>query len=480
MNPESIVEDDNLPLTLGLALWVPPQDIFGLIGQQVVRSVHARRQLEQAATAFWTNHFNTYWSKSAMIFQQVFPPCQGNPPPVQCDPAFPTVAYKAATDGHYDEAEQFRNLAFNGNFRQILEVSALSPAMILFLDSYLNIAGAPNENYARENLELYSMGVNGGYTQTDVEELARVLTGWTICKKELANVGDPLAPCITNFWEPLPEGRWTAHFVRERHDCDPKTLFAGTPHELTISDTCLSLNGGPVELTTALDAIAAHPSTARFISTKILQRFVTDEPTEAMIDAMVAVWNDDTNPRGVGDLRELLRTALNQAAFLDPNLVASKIKDPLEHMASALRATRGTTDGFTRVLDFLVSAQQILFFYDVPTGFPEDGGSWLGTNNVLERQNFGVHLALVNGPSFGSDIIGLMNDNGVPTAPGNAEAVIDFFADIFFGGALQPAERQAAIDFLTIDGQGFPTPYDESRIRQVVGFLLGYPQFTEQ
>ena len=445
----------------------------------MISAVYARRQLEQQVATFWANHFNTFWLKLFELYATAYPDCAFNPVP-QCDPNYPEISYLEASLAQFREMEEFRDLGFNGNFRQILEASALSPAMILFLDTYANIAGAPNENYARELLELYAMGVDGGYTQTDVEQTARVLTGWTICKKVLADLGDPLAPCIDEYWLAKPDGEWTANFNPADHDCGAKTLFLGAPEQVDIPDTCGNPPDGVTDLTLALDGIAGHPATAQFISKKILQRFVTDTPDPAMIDELVDVWIDGTNPARVGDLRAVMTAALTQPAFLDPDRVRDKIKTPLEHIAGAIRAVRGRTDGTVAVLGTLANASHVPHDNPVPTGWPEVGDSWLDTTNTLERQNFGVYLTAFNDPDFGSDLMALLADHGVPTGPGNADAIVDFFSDVFYGGALTPSERQQAIDFLNTDIDGTPSPYDETRIRRTVGFLLGYPQFQEQ
>jgi uncharacterized protein (DUF1800 family) len=480
LDPHFISEVDNFPLNDRLGPITPPADIFHLLQHQIIRAVYARRQLEQQVTTFWTNHFNTYWLKSRDLLQGAFPPCEtpGNPP--QCDPDYPARNYQEATNGLWWEMQDFRVLAFYGNFRQILEASAFSPAMILFLDTYASVNGNPNENYPRELLELYSMGVDGGYTQTDVEELARVFTGINLCKKAPADVDDLLAPCLGEYWDDEVPGKIVATLVLPQHDCTEKTLFAGEPEQATIPDTCSNPSLGVQDFDLALDAIAAHPSTARFISKKLLQRFVTDTPDETLIDALVAEWNDTGNPRGVGDLRALLEATLMLDAFSDPDGVRSKIKTPLEHMSSAIRATRGRTDGLDTVISFLAATQHIPHYNPVPTGWAEDGDSWINTNAVLDRQNFGFTLLTSTNFGFGADPIALLNDNGVSSAPGNAEAIVDFFADVLFGGALTPAERQAAIQFLNTDNAGSPSPYNDARIRDTVALLLGYPQFQEQ
>jgi hypothetical protein len=480
LDPSSILDD---PVYLvRAAQYEPPLDIFGLIGRQTLGAVYSRRQLEWQVAIFWANHFNTFWGKITDIFQSVYPPCVSPGVPAQCDADFPARAYAVASELQYREMNRYRDLTFgDGDFRDLIEANALSPAMILYLDTYTAAAGNPNENYPRELLELYAMGVDGGYTQQDVEELARVFTGWTICKKETASLDDPLAPCIQQYWLDTPAGAWVPHFIPGNHDCTAKTLFAETPQELVVPATCDSPSAGVDDAGAALDGIVAHPATARFISKKLLQQFVVEEPSSALVDDVVAVWNDPGNPSGVGDLHAVLAAVLNHPALLDPDNVKNKIKTPLEHFTSAMRAVGGyTLDGVTTVLTFLVNAQHIPHYNEVPTGYSELGGDWVGTNNYLERQNYGLALALIDDGMFGSDPISLLTHSGVSTAPGNADEIVDFLAEVLFAGALTPAERQAAVDYLETDDNGLPSPYNDGRIRQTVGFLLGYPRFQQQ
>ena len=400
--------------------------------------------------------------------------------PPQCDEFFPNRAQLEASILQYDETEDFRNLAFAGNFRQMVEASALSPAMIIYLDSVQSVAGSPNENYPRELLELYTLGVDNGYTQADIEELSRAITGWSFCKKALADLDDPLAPCIANYWQQLPLGEFAAHFDPGLHDCTEKTLFAGTPEELTIPDTCADPPQGVNDLHLALDSIVAHPGTAEYISFKILERFVTENPDQATIDALIAAWNDPANPNGIGDIQAVLGAALALPEFLDPDRVGSKIKTPMEHVISSLRAVRGQTDGATKVITFLASTSHRVYFNPAPTGWAEAGFNWINTNNMLDRQNFAYELVTSDDPDFSGRTLSVLLDNGVAVGPGNAEAIVDFYSDVLFGQALTPAERQAAIDYLNTDDAGVPSPYDFDRIRGIVGAMIGFPHFEEQ
>jgi uncharacterized protein (DUF1800 family) len=480
LDPATIDESANTDLNDPLLDHIPPEDIHNLIALQILRGVYSHRQLEQQATSFWANHFSTFFIKVDAFMRELFPTCDSPGVPVQCDEHFPARAKIEAANFQYKETETFRNLGFYGNFRQILEASALSPAMLIYLDAVLSTAGDPNENYPREVMELSAMGVDAGYTQADVEELSRAITGWNICKKAIADLDDPLAPCIANYWQSFPPGQFVADFDPAEHDCTEKTLFAGTPEEATIPDTCNDPALGVNDLYLALDAIVAHPATPKFIVGKILKRFVVENPDQAMIDAVVGEWNDDTNLHGIGDLGAVLGAALSLPQFLDPDRVADKAKTPMEHVVSAIRATGGVTDGFTEVFFFLAATAHQVYLNAAPTGWAEAGFEWINTNNMLDRQNLGHELLTGGDPDFSGRPLSLLLDNGVDIGPGNAEAIVDFFSDVLFGGALTPAERQAAIDYLNTDESGVPTPYDNDRIRETVGVMLGYPQFEEQ
>jgi uncharacterized protein (DUF1800 family) len=209
---------------------------------------------------------------------------------------------------------------------------------------------------------------------------------------------------------------------------------------------------------------------------------VDEQPTQAMIDAVVAAWNNPANPHGVGDLREVLRAVLAQAAFLDPAHAGGKVKTPFEHVVSGLRAVRGMTDGQSSVRSYLNRMSELFHQNPVPTGFSEIGADWLDTNNLLERQNFGYDMATHTATTFGADVIGLLNANGVSTAasPNNAPAIVDFLSGVLFGGALTGSERQRAIDYLNTNDSGAASTYTDTRIRETAAYLMGLAQFLEQ
>ncbi len=209
----------------------------------LLRQVHSRRQLNEVMVEFWTDHFNVSVDKGDCWFLK-------------------TV----------DDREVIRPHALE-SFRDLLWASAHSPAMLVYLDNQSNRKGAPNENYARELMELHTLGVDGGYGQQDVMELARCLTGWTV--KE-------------HFWQ----GDFS--FEDELHDGEPKTVLG-----------MALASGGQDEAEQVLDLLASHPSTARFISTKLARRFVADDPPQSLVKraAKTFVQTD-------GDIRAVLRTLL--------------------------------------------------------------------------------------------------------------------------------------------------------------------------
>jgi uncharacterized protein (DUF1800 family) len=459
--PETIDESSNTELNSRLSSLEPPENINELIGLALVRGVYARRQLQQVVTMFWANHFNTNYADIRGFFNR---------------PEFDTATVNQLTvETQYRELEQFRNLAFNGTFREILEVSAKSPAMSIYLDNDENVVGRPQENYARELLELHSMGVDNGYTQHDIEELARALTGWNVCKKTEANKNDPLAPCINRLLEATTPGTYVINFRLNQHDHGQKVLFEGTPYEVTIPSTSGNQSQGVNDLEIALDAIADHPSTREYISSKLLQLIVQDAPTQPMIDAVVDAWQVNG-----GDLREVLRAVVERAELRQPENFRTKLRTPLEQMIAVFRATRGKTNGTTTVRTYLSRMQHLPHQNAVPTGYAEVGDEWIDTNNTLERQNFGLDLTEKTASSFGTDLIALLNANGLSSSS-TPEAIVDFWIEVLFGGAVTPADRQEAITYLRTDDNGVEAlPLTDARIRGLVGFLVGYPNFQEQ
>jgi uncharacterized protein (DUF1800 family) len=317
----------------------PPQKLLQeLQSQKIIRAVHSERQLQEVMTDFWFNHFNVFWGKGADRW--------------------------LTTDF---EMNAIRPHAL-GRFKDLLIATTKSPAMLFYLDNYLSSSPAAtpgrgarnrkpgiNENYARELLELHTMGVDGGYTQKDVQEVARAFTGWTI---DGARRGGEFL------------------FRPGMHDNGEKIVLG---HRVTA--------GGMEDALAVLDIIAGSPSTAEFISSKLVRRFVSDNPPEALVKRVAGVYL-----KTGGDIREMLRAILSSDEFYASDALAVKTKTPLEYVASAIRALNGSTHAGPALLQTLARMGQPLYQSQPPTGFPDRGDYWLSNGAIVERLNFAVAL----------------------------------------------------------------------------------------
>lgn len=458
LSPSSIDESSNSELQNRLDALPDPASAQDLERRQMTFAVYARRQLQHVIGMFWSNHFNTDYNQTSDFFFNF------------------QNAERSTAQVIRKEFELFRDLAFTGTFRELVEASAYSPAMISYLDTTENTKDRPNENYGRELMELHTMGVDGGYTQQDVREMARVWSGWTVCRKLVSDVGDPLASCRD------PNNTtylWSAHFSAVDHDCGAKLLFAGTPQQVNIPATCngsgISTNAGINDATLALDAVADHPSTKRFISKKLLHKFVSDTPNEAMIQDLITTWNATG-----GDLLQLLTKALGPTLMRQPDVVSMKLKTPLEQIAGNYRAMRGgiNNENWGAISYWLTALQMPLHQNPTPTGYAETGQPWINTGGLLSRQNVGYEFAAYY-DYYKTNVIGVLAAGGLsPASP--AGSIIDYFSDILLGGQLAPRDRQLALDFMATNDNGTPSPHDADRVRQVFALLLGFSAGLEQ
>lgn len=286
----------------------------------LLRQLYSRRQLYEVMVEFWTDHLNIFHGKG-----------------------------KCAWLKTADDRDVIRPHAL-GRFRDLILASALSPAMLYYLDGHDNHKAKPNENYARELLELHTLGVHGGYTQKDVMEVARCLTGWDVREKWM---------------------KGKVEFHPDRHDEGPKTVLG----------RAIPANGGEKDLELVLDIASRHPATARYIASKLYRRFVSDDPDTAAIDAISKRFLDTD-----GDIRETLRTTLTH---LSPRTL--RFKRPNRFILSALRGLAVTTQCKRNLQQYLQRMGQAPFQYPTPDGYPEEAGPWLGT--ILWRWNFAVGLA---------------------------------------------------------------------------------------
>ncbi|MEX1186402.1 MAG: DUF1800 domain-containing protein [Gemmatimonadaceae bacterium] len=363
--------------------------VTDLQSAKVARAVASERQLQEVMTDFWFNHFNVFIRK-------------GGPQP------FYMRAYE----------QGIRERAF-GNFRDLLGFVAKSPAMLFYLDNARSMAdsGRPtlarirpraqrmrqglNENYGRELLELHTLGVDGGYTQQDVIEVARALTGWTI--------------------RPPQEGGGFI-FRPVMHDAAPKTVLGHTlPGGRGIED------GEDV-----LDIVARHPSTARYIATKLARRFVSDTPSTALIDRAAATFT-----RTDGDIREVLRTIIQSPEFFAASAYRSKVKSPFEVVVSAARALGAEPDPTPRTAGAVALLGQPLFAHQAPNGYPETGAAWINTGSILNRINFGLAAAAGRLPGLSAENSPI--DAQLSAAP--REQQVDAVVSALLGGSVSPDTR---------------------------------------
>lgn len=290
----------------------------------MLRQIYSPRQLFEVMVEFWNNHFSVEHTDG------------------------PIQSYKTT-----DDAAIRRNAM--GRFRDLLRENARSPAMLYYLDNYASTRLGPNENYSRELLELHTLGVNGGYTENDVKEVARILTGWTIDRRN---------------------GDFT--FLQAIHDFGPK-LVMGLPYPA---------NRGIEEGQELLDFLASHPSTASFIATKLVRRFVADSPPAALVRQVADVFLQTD-----GDIRAMLRTIFTSSEFAAS--ADQKVKRPAEFIQSALRATNAQLTGttyFRALNDRLNNMGQLPFMWPAPNGYPDVQNYWINTTAWLNRWNFSFAL----------------------------------------------------------------------------------------
>jgi uncharacterized protein (DUF1800 family) len=317
----------------------PRHVILELQQARLLRAVYSQKQLYEVMVDFWTNHFNVFAGKGADRWLVT----------------------------SYDR-DTIRPHAL-GRFRELLLATAKSPAMLFYLDNWLSVSpDAPairlrpnaqpgarrglNENYARELLELHTLGVDGGYTQKDVEEVARCFTGWTIRR-------------------PRMEAEF--QFDARMHDRGQKVVLGNR----------VPAGGGMEDGLKVIDLLVRHPSTAQFIATKLVRRFVADDPPPSLVSHAAQVFRQSE-----GDIRPVLHAIISAPDFFFPEAFRAKTKKPLEFVASALRHLGAETNGGPQLQRYLARMGEPLFLAQPPTGYPDVGSSWISPDTLLTRMNF--------------------------------------------------------------------------------------------
>jgi uncharacterized protein (DUF1800 family) len=329
--------------------------------QKILRAVYSTRQLQEVLVDFWFNHFNVDARKGADRFM--------------------LTEY---------ERDVIRPHVF-GKFRDLLGATAKSPAMLFYLDNWMsvdpnglhlafararlarpnpNMPKGLNENYGRELMELHTLGVDGGYTQQDVTEVARAFTGWTID-------------------QPRQGGGFL--FDPRRHDDGKKRVLGHV------------INGrGQRDGEDVLDILAKHPSTARFIATKLVRRFVSDTPPPALVDRVAARFKETD-----GDLRQVMRAVLASPEFVAPEAYHAKVKTPFEFVVSAVRATDAEIHDARVLVRQVAELGEPLYQCQPPTGYKDTADAWVNTGALVGRMNFGLALA-------GNRLRGVVASNAQP------------------------------------------------------------------
>jgi uncharacterized protein (DUF1800 family) len=303
--------------------------------------------------------------------------------------------------------------------------------MLYYLDQTYSDKDHPNENYARELLELHTLGVDGGYTETDVKEAARALTGWTV------NDG-------------VEDG---FYFNPEMHDTDEKTILGHT----------MPAGRGIEDGLHLISIIANHPETARFVCRKLAVRFVSDAPPDSLIERMVQVWAETR-----GEIKPVLRVLFTSDEFYAAT--GQKFRRPLDFFIGARRATGSEILNYWWLRTTLEELAQVPYGWQPPNGYPDVGAAWKGTSSLLARWNTATlltHEALSSGSNeLRTQILERTGH------PGTVGELVDTVSTQVFGVTLPAEQRSAFIDYAA-EGEDESTPVDIHLLIRKVGTLYG-------
>jgi len=416
--------------------------------EQLWRAAYSQRQLQEVMAHFWMNHFNIYAAKGVDRWLLT---------------SF--------------ERDAIRPNAL-GNFSKLLTATAQSPAMLFYLDNWLSVApdGAPgpqpqpgqfrrglfgqggfgalaipannqrppaerrglNENYARELMELHTLGVDGGYTQQDVHEVARCFTGWTIDRPRQGG-GFIFRPRFHDYGEKLVLGR---------------KIRGG---------------GGVEDGMAVLETLAAHPATAHFISFKLCRHFIADDPPLSVVHHAARTFSESQ-----GDIRAVLKTILTSHEFNSAAAFRAKVKSPFELVASSLRTLGAETDAGLPLLGFVARMGQPLFLYQAPTGYPDRGRTWINSGTLLGRMNFSMALAA-------NRVRGTQIDLQALTPSDDQQAVWKQLVQRTLGGSVSEETQAAAMKSLEgLDSAGAANPRALAKTMLMASLLLGSPEFQRR
>ncbi len=366
----------------------------------IFRAVRSRRQLYERMVEFWTDHFNI-------------------------------PAEDLSHDLVIMHREVIRKHAL-GNFRELVIGTAQSPAMLYYLDQTYSEKDHPNENYARELLELHTLGVDGGYTEQDVKEAARALTGWRV-----------------------HDGTETGfHFDLSVHDTDPKTIL----------DHAMPADRGIEDGLHLMSILVTHPETAHFLCKKLCIRFVSDAPPESLIESATQVWNDNH-----GEIVPVLRHIFLSAEFMQS--VGQKFRRPLDFFIGAMRVTNTRIQNLWIMVEMLADLAQFPYGWSPPDGYPDVASAWLGSSGLLARWN--VAMLLTHNAYSDPDAEMTNRLDLFIGTPATVQDLVDAVAIRVFGSSSLPqADYATFIDF-TSDGAGASASVTPNLIANKLGMLFG-------
>ena len=418
----------------------PFQDLqTQLINQKIIRAAYSKNQLQEVMTDFWFNHFNVSLTK---------PQCQQYILTYERDAIRPNVfgdfnTMLIATAKHPAMLEYLDNASSVSSNNDLAKRPARIQAQKK-IDAQINAKMADtskglangfiqqainarkvqglNENYAREVMELHTLGVDGGYTQKDVTEVARALTGWSISplikegveKKIIDKIGSERM--VKNGF--VTEGDF--FYRADKHDDSAKTIL-GKP---------FPAKGGYAEGMNVLEMLSSMPNAAKFICKKIAVRFVSDQPSQELLNKM-----SDTYLRHHGNIKEVLLTMVSSVEFWKEDALREKIKSPFELAISSIRATNADVKMPMQIFNWCSRMGQRFYFYQAPTGFPDRAGYWINTGSLLNRMNFGLAFATGKIPGISLDLLALNQHH----EPESVEAALRIYSQL-----LLPERNQEA------------------------------------
>jgi uncharacterized protein (DUF1800 family) len=429
INKDSVDKEDKQEYRRKLAVYMktkglkPQQDLFKqFISHKILAASYSKNQMHQVLTDFWFNHFNVSLTKND---------CAMFIPAYERDVIRPNVT---------------------GKFEDLLVATAKSPAMLFYLDNFNSAAGATesentmmqmmenragddktklaamqkvknakknqgiNENYAREVMELHTLGVDGGYTQSDVTQAARILTGWTIYPFDEYGPGGAAKKFIDRTGkDKLKERGFVFNddfmFAMNRHDQETKTVLG----------VKFDVKGGYEEGEKLMDMLAKNPATARFIAKKLAIRFAADNPSKTLVEQMTKTFLEKD-----GDIKAVLTTLVTSPEFWTKQSITEKTKSPFELAISTVRGLNAEVEQPLQLNNWITKMGQKIYYYQAPTGFPDKGQYWINTGSLLNRMNFGLALAAQKISGVKIDLAALNNNK----EPESSEAALETYSRI--------------------------------------------------